>query len=118
MKSVDESDITALEFPGRSLTVLFSPANGSPQMTTAISKVPAGGMLPWHAHEDSDEIIFVMQGQGLASHENLESPIEIFPGKALYMPKGKKHCIENKGSEEIRLYCTFSPAITFGEPKT
>ena len=83
MKTVDEKNVTPLEFPGRTLTVLFSPANGSRQLTTAISKVPAGGMLPWHAHEGSDEIIYVMQGQGTASHESLEDPVDIYPGMTL-----------------------------------
>lgn len=117
MKTVDEKDITPLEFPGRTLTVLFSPDNGSGQMTTAVSKVPSGGVLPWHVHENSDEIIYVLQGQGIASHETQEGSIEIYPGKALFMPKGQKHCIENKGDTEMRLYCTFSPAITFAGPK-
>jgi quercetin dioxygenase-like cupin family protein len=117
MKFVDEKDITPLQFPGRSLTLLFSPENGSEQMTTAISKVPPGGMLPWHAHENSDEIIYVLQGRGTASHETLDEPIDIYPGRGLFMPKGKKHCIENKGDTEMRLYCTFSPAIAFAAPK-
>jgi len=97
--------------------VLFSPDNGSEQMTVAISKVPPGGMLPWHIHEKSEEIIYVMQGEGIASHESLKDPIRIYSGITLYMPRGKKHCIENKGSNEMRLYCTFSPAIKFAVPK-
>ena len=117
MKTVDEKKITPLEFPGRTLTVLFSPVNGSRQMTTAISKVPAGGMLPWHAHEGSDEIIYVMQGQGTASHETLKDPVDIYPGMTMFMPGGQKHCIENKGTTEMHLYCAFSPAVTFGPPK-
>ena len=118
MKSVNENDIAPLEFPGRTLTVLFSPENGSDQMTTAISKIPPAGTLPWHAHDNSDEVIYVMQGDGVASHESLDDPVAIGPGKTLYMPKGKKHSIENTGSAEMRLYCTFSPAVTFAAPKT
>jgi len=117
MKYVNEKEIKPLEFPGRTLTVLFSPDNGSEHITVAISKVPPGGALPWHAHETSEEIIFVMQGEGLAHHETLKEPVKIFPGIALYMPKGKKHSIENKGTIEMRLYCAFSPAIQFAPPK-
>lgn len=117
MKTVNEKDVKPLEFPGRTLTVLFSPENGCRQMTVAISKVPIGGMLPWHIHEEADEIIYVMQGEGMAFHEDLENPVEIYQGKALYIPKGKKHSLENKGSVEMRLYCTFSPAVTFEPPK-
>ena len=117
MKYTDEKDVTPLEFPGRSLTVLFSPDNGSEQMTVAISKVPPGGMLPWHLHETAEEIIYVMQGEGLAHHESLKESIQIVPGITLYMPKGKKHAIENKGTLEMRLYCAFSPAIRFPTPK-
>ncbi|MBW2057000.1 MAG: cupin domain-containing protein [Deltaproteobacteria bacterium] len=117
MKYVNENDIAPLEFPGRTLTVLISPEDGSDHLTTAISKVPPGGMLPWHVHESSDEVIYVMSGEGLASHESLDEPVRIFPGMALYMPMGKKHCIENKGDEEMRLYCSFSPGIRFASPK-
>jgi quercetin dioxygenase-like cupin family protein len=113
----DEKEITPLEFPGRTLTVLFSPDNGSDQMTVAISKVPAGGMLPWHSHDSSDEIIYIIEGEGIASHESLKDPVKIYPGMSLHMPKGKKHSIENKGNREMRLCCSFSPAIRFGGPK-
>lgn len=116
MKVVDAKDVNPLEFPGRSLTVLFSPENGSEQMTTAISKVPPGGSLPWHAHERADEVIYVMHGRGLASHETLKDPVEVFPGSTLFMPRGQKHSIENKGDAEMQLYCAFSPAIRFGAP--
>ena len=117
MKILDAKDVTPLEFPGRSLTVLFSPENGSEQMTTAISKVPPDGMLPWHAHDNADEVIYIMQGRGLALHETLAEPVEVAPGKALFMPRGQKHSIENKGDTEMQLYCAFSPAIRFGAPK-
>jgi quercetin dioxygenase-like cupin family protein len=117
MKYVNEKEITPLEFPGRSLTVLFSPDNGSEHVTVAISKVPPDGMLPWHLHETSEEVIYVLQGEGLAFHESMKDPIKVFPGITLYMPKGKKHCIQNKGKEEMRLCCTFSPAIRFSPPK-
>jgi quercetin dioxygenase-like cupin family protein len=82
MKQVDEKKVTPLEFPGRTLTVLFSPDNGSEHITTAISKVPAGGMLPWHSHETSEEIIYVLQGEGLALHESLfarSSDLSVIP---------------------------------------
>jgi quercetin dioxygenase-like cupin family protein len=118
MKYVNEKEITPLQFPGRSLTVLISPENGTEHMTVAISKVPAGGMLPWHLHETSEEIIYVMQGEGVAHHESLKEPVKIFPGMALFMPKGKKHSIENHGKDEMRLYCVFSPAIRFSAPKS
>jgi mannose-6-phosphate isomerase-like protein (cupin superfamily) len=115
MKHLDERDLTPLKFPGRSLTVLFSPHNGSDHLTTAISKVPAGGMLPWDVHESSDEVIYVMEGEGLA--ESLKEPLRIGPGMALYMPMGKKQSIENKADKEMQLYCAFSRAIRFGAPK-
>jgi quercetin dioxygenase-like cupin family protein len=117
MKYVNEKEIIPLEFPGRSLTVLFSPENGSENVTVAISKVPPDGMLPWHLHETSEEIIYVLQGEGLALHESLKDPVQIFPGMTLYMPKGKKHSIQNKGLNEMHLYCAFSPAIKFQAPK-
>jgi len=117
MKYVDQRDIAPLEFPGRSLTVLISPDDGSQHLTVAISKVPAGGMLPWHMHETSDEVIYVIEGEGTASHESLEEPVKVFPGMTFYMPMGKKHCIENKGRSEMRLCCAFSPAIKFAPPK-
>ncbi len=117
MRYVDEKNVVPLQFPGRSLTVLISPDDGSEHLTVAISKVPAGGMLPWHMHETSDEVIYVIEGEGLASHESLEEPVKVFPGMTLYMPMGKKHSIENKGNKEMRLCCAFSPAIKFAPPK-
>jgi quercetin dioxygenase-like cupin family protein len=117
MKYVDEKNVIPLHLPGRAITVLFSPDNGSENVTCVIAKVPAGGALPFHVHDTSDEIIYIMDGEGMALHESLKEPVKIYPGVTLYMPKGKKHSIENTGPGEMRLYCSFSPAIRFAPPK-
>jgi len=117
VKYIDEKSVIPLQLPGRTIIVLFSPDNGSENMTCVIAKVPASGTLPWHIHDTSDEIIYVMEGEGIALHESLREPVRIYPGVTLCMPKGKKHSIENRGANEMRLYCAFSPAIRFSPPK-
>lgn len=116
MKVTHEEQTPAIQLPGRSIKVLVNTDTiGSEHITFAVAEIPEGSSIPWHMHQDAEEIIYVLQGVGSAESETETQPVH--PGTVLYMEPGSKHRIFNKGKGEVKLLCSFSPPIKIEPPK-
>lgn len=65
-----------------------------------------------HIHDDADQIIYVVSGQGehIAESADGSSVTEkIGPGSLIYIPKGSYHSTFNTGWEPMRVLAVFSP---------
>ena len=69
------------------------------------------GRAPEHQHS-YDEVVHVLAGRGVvhlrAGHAELET--EIGPGTSIYLPPQAPHCLENTGSDPLRVLGVFYPA--------
>jgi mannose-6-phosphate isomerase-like protein (cupin superfamily) len=65
------------------------------------------GRAPEH-HHTYDEVVHVLAGQGVV-HLN-GGQTEIGPGTSIYLPPYQPHCLENTGSEPLRVLGVFYPA--------
>lgn len=70
------------------------------------------GRTPEHQHT-YDEVVHVLAGQGVV-HLGAEDT-EIGPGTSIYLPPHQPHCLENTGTEPLRVLGVFHPA---GSPAT
>ncbi|HYT79364.1 MAG TPA: cupin domain-containing protein [Actinomycetota bacterium] len=61
---------------------------------------------PPHTHT-YEEAIYVLSGEGLVHAEGSTTPIR--PGTSIFLPPGTTHCLENQGSEKLKLLGVFSP---------
>ena len=52
-------------------------------------------IVPMHAHEKHDEIFYCIKGSGIGVLEDEE--IELYVGKAMIVPAGKKHSLKSNG---------------------
>ncbi len=86
--------------------VLIDEAVGSTQVTQFVGSIPPG-RAPDHFHT-YEEVLFILRGTGRMWAG--ESNTEIGPGSCIYLPKGQVHCVENTGSDELRLLGVFYPA--------
>jgi mannose-6-phosphate isomerase-like protein (cupin superfamily) len=68
-----------------------------------------GSQIPEHAHEESEEGMFVFSGKGRLITDEGEQ--DLVPGMAIYMPPGVKHSIINTGNEDLKLVWVYSPAL-------
>jgi oxalate decarboxylase/phosphoglucose isomerase-like protein (cupin superfamily) len=62
-----------------------------------------------HNHPDSDEILYILSGQG----EQMVDDSQTFPvsaGQAVWIPKGQFHSIVNTGWEPLTLLAVYAPA--------
>jgi len=115
MKVTAENDAMVVRLPGRSFHVFIDEEIiGSKNISFGMSVVPEGSELPWHNHQGSEEIIYVLEGSGFAESKDEKKAIK--PGTAMYMEPHTEHRILNEGKGEMKLMCSFSPPIKIRPP--
>lgn len=65
-----------------------------------------------HVHPDSDQIIFVISGQGEHMTEDAQGTQQKHPiaaGSLIHIPKGSYHATFNTGWEPLRILALYSP---------
>ena len=86
--------------------VLVDDEVGSVQVTQFIGSIPPG-RAPDHFH-NYEEVLFILRGRGRMWAGDAHTAIG--PGSSVYLPKRQVHCVENTGTEELRLLGIFYPA--------
>lgn len=64
-----------------------------------VMKLEPGASIGYHLHENGGEVIYVLQGVGVANYDGVEEVLE--PGMCGYCPEGHSHGIENRGEEDL-----------------
>ena len=69
--------------------------------------LPSGRKFEWHTHEDMNEVMFVLKGQGTVRDE--DGAYSYAEGDVFIFPQGVFHEIENSSDQEheyifIRVY--------------
>jgi mannose-6-phosphate isomerase-like protein (cupin superfamily) len=65
------------------------------------------GRAPEHQHT-YDEVVHVVAGRGVVHLDGRDT--EIGPGTSIYLPPHTPHCLENTGTEPLRVLGVFYPA--------
>ncbi|MGH3419626.1 MAG: cupin domain-containing protein [Streptosporangiaceae bacterium] len=65
------------------------------------------GRAPAH-HHTYDEVVHVLAGRGVVHLGDTDT--QIGPGTSIYLPPLQPHCLENTGSEPLRVLGVFHPA--------
>jgi len=86
--------------------VLIDDAVGSTQVTQFVGSIPPG-RAPDHFHQ-YEEVLFILRGEGRMWTGKTNAPIA--GGSCIYLPRGQVHCVENVGTDELRLLGVFYPA--------
>jgi mannose-6-phosphate isomerase-like protein (cupin superfamily) len=86
--------------------VLVDGEVGSTQVTQFVGSIPPG-RAPDHFH-NYEEVLFILRGTGRMWAGLTNTPIA--RGSCVYLPKGQVHCVENTGSDELRLLGVFYPS--------
>lgn len=104
MKNHHYRDVPATKpLPGVSKRVVIGPNEGAPNFVMRVFEVAPGHTSPDHAHPWEHEI-FILAGTGAARGEDGRETA-FGEGSALFVPAGEKHCLINKGSENLRFIC-------------
>ena len=63
-----------------------------------------------HHHIESEEIYFILQGEG--NMQLGDRQLNVKSGDSICILPGTKHCIENIGNENLKILCCCSPAYS------
>jgi mannose-6-phosphate isomerase-like protein (cupin superfamily) len=100
------SDRPAQPTADRWYRVLVDDEIGSTKATQFVGSIPPG-RAPDHFHQ-YEEVLFILRGEGRMWAGKTNTPIAA--GSCIYLPKGQVHCVENTGTDEVRLLGVFYPA--------
>jgi len=80
---------------------------GTCNIWMGISIVEPGNSSNLHAHDNREEIFYVVSGRGRIRVDDEEAAIE--PGSCIYIPKGSAHQLFNTGDEILEVVAAASP---------
>ena len=66
--------------------------------------IEAGGVVPWHSHDDRPALIFVQQGEIIEYASNCAAPIHHKAGEIRAERQGTSHWWKNLSDQEVVLY--------------
>ena len=75
--------------------------------TLAEARLPVGGATTPHHHVKTEEIYYLLSGQGLMRVEVESRPVG--PGDAIAIPPGASHQITNTGAVVLKFLCCCAP---------
>lgn len=77
------------------------------KQSLAEASVPAGCTTAAHYHAVTEEIYFILSGEGRMTLDGEERTV--VPGDAIAIPPGAVHFIRNDGPAELRFLCCCAP---------
>lgn len=66
-----------------------------------IKVVKVQGEFTWHAHEDTDELFFVVEGE--LTLQMRDGDVSVCPGQLFVVPRGVEHCPIADGEVHVML---------------
>ncbi|MFK5951094.1 MAG: cupin domain-containing protein [Methylococcales bacterium] len=83
---------------------------GNKLQSLAEAIIKPGETTLLHRHIKSEEIYFILQGEGEMFLDNELLPV--CSGDSICIPPGTKHNIKNTGNEDLKIFCCCSPAYS------
>lgn len=104
---------TVYHLPGRDWFYLLGPQNSAAsKLVFGLAEFPGGTLAASHTHQEEEEILYILAGQGALLSGEQEVSLE--PGVAVFIPPGLPHQIRVDGVEPLKLVTVFSPPVTPG----
>lgn len=78
-----------------------------PNAQVVLMCIPPHGEIGEEVHEDVDQVLAFVSGEGVAVIEGVESPVG--RDRLVHVPAGERHNVVNRGSVDLRLYTIYAP---------
>jgi len=105
---VEPDDVESQLFDWGVLKWMSTPdVTGGERFSAGVVKLEPGKGHERHTHPDSDEILYVVRGEG--DQEVAEETREITAGDMVYVPEGVEHGTVNTGWEPLVLLAVYAP---------
>jgi quercetin dioxygenase-like cupin family protein len=112
MTIIHETEVPEVEHPGRFMRWLANKdtLQASNLSVCVIRVMPGEVVRPAHSHPKSEELIYIISGNGKVMIENEVG--EVRAGSAILFEQGKVHMLKNSGDVEMKVICFFSPSTS------
>ena len=77
------------------------------QSQLVVMSIPAGEDIGSEVHKGTDQILFVVDGEGRAIVNG--KSFEVEKNDAVFVPAGAEHNVINDGDEDLKLFTVYSP---------
>ncbi len=78
-----------------------------PNAQVVVMTIPPGGEIGEEVHDDVDQILAFVEGEGVAIMEGEES--QVGADRLVHVPAGVRHNVVNRGTLDLRLYTVYAP---------
>lgn len=110
---VHESEIEGerREPPRVSKILISEHTVGATKIAMGVNTTEVGSRIPRHSHENEEEAMFIIQGEGKLVIGDGEEEIPVKAGSAIYSPLGVEHTIYNTGDIPLKLVWAYAPPL-------
>lgn len=107
IKILKLEEVESIKVLGGTLKRMFNPETAATQhMTFSVGYFAPGEGLKSHLHPESEEVYYVVRGEGTVFLGKDKKPLAIDPDMAIYIPSGEIHGVENTGEDRL-VICFF-----------
>ena len=78
-----------------------------PHSQVVVMSIPPGGHIGAEVHDDVDQVLVFVQGEGEAILDGETRAISV--DRLVHVPAGTRHDFVNTGSTDLRLYTIYAP---------
>jgi mannose-6-phosphate isomerase-like protein (cupin superfamily) len=78
-----------------------------PHSQVVVMSIPPGGDIGEEVHEDVDQTLVFVQGEGQAILDGKKSAVAV--DRLVHVPAGTRHNFVNTGKVDLRLYTIYAP---------
>jgi oxalate decarboxylase/phosphoglucose isomerase-like protein (cupin superfamily) len=107
-------DVDAYGFDWGQLSVTLSPqVNGAARFSAAVVTVPPGQGHARHNHPGSEEIIYILEGEGeqmVEDEAGVPHTEQVRAGCTVFIPDSRFHSTLNTGAREMKIFVVYAPA--------
>ena len=77
-----------------------------PHAQVVVMCIPPSGEIGEEVHNDVDQVLVFVEGQGIAVLDGQRSPVS--PGRLVLVPAGTRHNFVNESSADLKLYTVYT----------
>lgn len=105
---VRSKDVETIQLNWGTLKWMNTPeTTGSEAFSTGVVVLEPGKGHERHTHPNSEEILYILSGEGVQTVADEERSIE--PGEMVYIPAGVEHSTMNSSWEPLRFLAIYGP---------
>ena len=104
----EEGERLQFRGPDRTVHLIVEPANSeTKEFLMGTVEIPPGSSIPYHAHTNEEEIMFVYEGRGIATVDGKEHRVS--KGSVVLTTPGCQHSFTNTWTENLSIAFFYSP---------